>query len=371
MLTKIIRKAGLGGTALKLLHPFAGKSCPLPDLEQAREILSGLNPDAGSSCIWDKTPRTSSGVELDIIIPAYNAEAYIARCLDSALNQKTDYSFRLIVIDDGSKDSTGKIIDSYASDPRLLIKHQENRGFSGARNAGLQLSDAEYISFLDSDDTLPDGAIEALMSCAAENNAAIVEGAFNSVAPDGRILSRTSHPAGRLKPRKELFGFTCMKLIHRKLISGICFPEGYWYEDSIMAQIIYPMCEKLGRDAYGVTETVYNYTVNPSGISHTGRRSPKSIDSLWITLALYKDRQKLGLEKDQAYYEYILNMLTLSYRRAEAQSEEAKKAMFVIWADFIGKEFPGFVCQNRRFEILEQAVRDGNYKLYRAACELI
>ena len=252
----------------------------------------------------------------------------------------------------------------------MLIKHQENRGFSGARNAGLELSDAKFVSFLDSDDTLPQGAIEAMLACAYENDAAIVEGAFSSVSPEGKVLSETAHPAGRLDPRKELFGFTCMKIISSELINNICFPEGYWYEDSIMAQIIYPLAQKHGLCAWGVKDKVYNYTINPKGISHTGRQSPKSIDSLWVSLQLYKDRQKLGLEKDQAYYEYILSMLILSYRRAQAQSEETKKAMFTLWKDFIEKEFSAFKTENSKYKILEQAVHEGNYALYKAACEL-
>ena len=366
MIYKILRKLGLGPAALNLTKPFIGSACTLPAMEQARAHLQAQNPDAGSSCLWDKT-RSGSGIELDIIIPAYNAEKYIAACLDSALGQQTGHSFRLIVIDDGSTDSTGTIIDSYASNPRMLIVHQENRGFSGARNAGLRLSDAEYVSFLDSDDTLPAGAIEALMGCAKEHR----EGGYCSVSPEGKELSHTGHKAGRLDARKELFGFTAMKVISSELMDGICFPEGYWYEDSIMAQIIYPLCEARGLTAWGVDSCVYNYTINPAGISHTGRKSTKSIDSFYISRSLCKDREKLGLEKDQSYYEYILNMVVLSYRRCENQSEETKKAMFLLWQDFLKKEFDGFDTESKAKRILQQALTGGNYPLYCAACKLI
>ncbi len=370
MIYKILRKAGLGRCALKVMRPFLKAGEALPNSEDAGALLSNMNTDLAASCLWDRR-RAKGAVELDIIIPAYNAEKYIKLCLDSALNQKTKHSFRLIVIDDGSVDSTGSIIDSYASDPRLLIIHQENRGFSGARNAGLALSDGEYVMFLDSDDTLPEGAVEALMDCAKANNAAVVEGSFRSVSTEGKELSRSIHKDGCLNARKELHGFTAMKIISAELMDGICFPEGYWYEDSIMAQIIYPMCEKKGLKAYGVSDLVYNYTINPSGISHTGRKSPKSIDSLYVTLALFKDRQSLGLKKDQAYYDYILNMVVLSYRRCENLSLEVKKAMFVKWRDFLQKEFEGFSTDDKGREAVQQALHSGNFSQYCAACKLI
>lgn len=370
MVTKIIRKAGLGNAALNVMRPFVGGSCELPELGAALEHLSSVSPDPGNSCLWEKKCGAVSGIELDIIIPAYNAEAYIARCLDSALNQQTTHSFRLIVIDDGSKDATGAIIDSYGGDPRLLIKHQENRGLAGARNAGLELSDAQYVMFLDSDDFLTEGSIEALMSAAKESRALITEGGFIRCDLSGRKLSVDNHKSGRLDPRRDLYGFACMKLFRAEVFERICFPLNYLYEDSIMSQLVYPLCQAKGELAFGVSDYVYNYSVNPNGITGSSKARPKSIDSLWVSLQLYRDRQKLGLENDQAYYEYILNMLLLSYRRAQDQSEETKKAMFVVWKDFIDKEFSAFKTENSKHKILEQAVREENFPLYKAACEL-
>ena len=370
MVYKILRKAGLGGYALRLIRPFLKDCGPMCHPDEARALLHSLNEDKGGSCLWDKR-RAKGDTELDIIIPAYNAENYIKACLDSALSQDTKHSFRLIVIDDGSTDSTGSIIDSYAADPHLLIRHQENRGFSGARNAGLEISDAKFVMFLDSDDTLPPGCIEAMLSCAELNSAAIVEGGYCTVSPEGKLLSRIRHKAGRLEPATELKGFTAMKIIAAELIDGICFPEGYWYEDSIMAQIINPLCQSRGLRAWGIGESVYNYTVNPGGISHTGRKSPKSIDSLYVTMRLFEDRKKLGLEKTQDYYDYILNMVILSFRRCENQSEEVKEAMFVLWRDFLQREFDGFDTEHKGRRTVQFALRSGNYPMYCAACKLI
>lgn len=370
MIYKILRRLNLGGSLLSLAKPFIKAGCTIPTPQMAEATLQHLSPDPANSCLCKRSAEKSGHFELDIIVPAYNVEKYIKRCIDSVLQQETGHSYRMIVVDDGSKDSTGSIIDSYAGDERLLIIHQENRGFSGARNAGLDRSDAKHIMFLDSDDSLCPGAIEALMR-ELEHGAAIVEGGFNSVDPDGKVLSVKAHKEGELKLRHDLEGFPWAKVYDSTLFDGICLPEGYWYEDSLMAQIIYPMAESQGLSAWGVNQSVYNYTINPAGITANSRKRPKCIDSLWITLQLHKDREKLGLEKDQAYYEYILNMITLSYRRTENQSEDVKKAMFVMWREFLEKEFSCFETTRRNKATLQQAVRSGNYALYSAACKLI
>lgn len=155
MLAKVLRKLGLGHTAYLLAAPVYSMFCK-NTLDSPREALSLLHetsPDPSSSCYAPEKyiVEEESGLDLDIIIPAYNAQNYIQKCLDSVLSQETEYKYRAIVIDDGSTDDTGKILDSYKD---IYLIHQENKGFSGARNTGLARASAEYIMFLDSDDEL-------------------------------------------------------------------------------------------------------------------------------------------------------------------------------------------------------------------------
>lgn len=91
-------------------------------------------------------------VKFSIIVPVYNVEEYLVQCVDSILCQ-TFRSFELVLVDDGSVDSSGQICDEYAeSDSSVIVVHQENKGLSGARNTGLLQANGEYILFLDSDD---------------------------------------------------------------------------------------------------------------------------------------------------------------------------------------------------------------------------
>ncbi|GEM_PF-361190 len=111
---------------------------------------------------------------VSVIIPCYNVEQYLPECLDSILNQ-TLKDLEIILINDGSTDGSGQIIDSYAqADPRFIIVHQKNMGVSAARNKGLTLASAPYILFIDSDDWIEAEMIKALYQKAERTSADIV-----------------------------------------------------------------------------------------------------------------------------------------------------------------------------------------------------
>ena len=116
--------------------------------------------------------------KLAIVIPVYNVEPYIADCLDSLIAQ-TYQDWVAYVVDDGSTDKSGSIIDKYKKDDRFIILHKENGGLSSARNFALNYIDDtndaySAVTFLDSDDWLAPDAYESLMSSMKEHNADIV-----------------------------------------------------------------------------------------------------------------------------------------------------------------------------------------------------
>lgn len=372
MLYKVLRKLKLGKSAYALLYPFRGKAADLPGTEAARARLEGLSPDAGGSCLCERRGKgdVRKG-ELDIIIPAYNAGRYLRECMDSVLGQETRYSFRVLAIDDGSTDATGEMLDGYAArDSRVHVVHQENRGHSGARNAGLEIADAELIMFLDSDDVLFPDAVEQLAGAVLNGDAAFSEGAYEVVDTQMQHISDSPHEAGELADFADCSAYPWGKAYRLRALDGFRFPEGYLYEDSFIYQVLFPQYAQLGKKAVGISSPVVKYRVNPGGISRKSRGSVKSLDSLWITLSLHEDRKKLGLESTQEYYEYILSMLVLTYRRTEQRDEETKKAIFVMWCDFLGREFEGFSAVDPFHRRLERAVRDKDYPAYALFCRL-
>ena len=101
--------------------------------------------------------------KVSIIIPIYNTEKYLPKCLDSVLNQ-TYHNLEIILVDDGSSDNSGKIADESAKkDKRITVLHQKNQGQSSARNNGIKKSTGDYISFIDSDDTISKTFIDSLL----------------------------------------------------------------------------------------------------------------------------------------------------------------------------------------------------------------
>lgn len=108
--------------------------------------------------------------KVSIIVPVYNTEKYLKKCLDSIINQ-THKNLEIILVDDGSIDNSGKIADDYAKkDKRIKVLHQKNQGQSTARNNGLRIATGEYISFIDSDDTIDKTFVEKLLAPYLDNN---------------------------------------------------------------------------------------------------------------------------------------------------------------------------------------------------------
>lgn len=112
-------------------------------------------------------------IKVSVIVPIYNTEKYIEECIQSICNQ-TYNNLEIILVDDGTKDSAGKIADKYAAiDSRITVIHKQNQGVSAARNSGLDIATGDYICFADSDDYLMPDYVEYLLGLAIDNNVEI------------------------------------------------------------------------------------------------------------------------------------------------------------------------------------------------------
>lgn len=171
----------------------------------AQQILSDYTPDPFTTCLANNyvNPR----YDLQIIVPAYNAERFVAEALESVLTQKTKYSYIISVVNDGSTDKTPEILRSYEMkySDRMEVINQENRGFSGARNAALKVLKGRYITFLDSDDVMAGSAVETLLDKADGKD--IIQGGWYTFEQSGgvlnkkRINSRGIHGESFLRPK--------------------------------------------------------------------------------------------------------------------------------------------------------------------------
>lgn len=173
---------------------------------------------------------------VSVLIPVYNVERYLPRCLDSVLAQTwTDYE--CIIVDDGSTDNSGSICDEYArKDSRFIVIHKENGGISSARNAAVEMASGEFISFIDSDDYALPNYLERLLDIQHQTKAAIVKcGYFSGCLPvqnpQPNLTIETGKGFTARLIRDDIGSQLWQYLIKRSLWTGIIFPDGRVAED--------------------------------------------------------------------------------------------------------------------------------------------
>lgn len=181
--------------------------------------------------------------KISIIIPVYNVEQYLEKCIDSVLNQ-TISNLEIILVNDGSKDNSGLICDKYAVvDKRITVVHKQNGGLSDARNCGIKHSSGDYIIFLDSDDFLAPTFCEILLENARKYDADIVISGLKNYYEGDEVNyeicngSKLSEQLTKEETYKRMFlqekidVNATAKLYKRSLFNDIEFPKGMLYED--------------------------------------------------------------------------------------------------------------------------------------------
>ena len=206
---------------------------------------------------------------MSIIVPVYNVERYLGRCLDSILAQ-TMPRWECVCVDGGSTDGCGAILDEYAArDARFVVVHKANGGVSSARNAGLDAARGEYVGFVDSDDWIESDTYELALSAARETDADLVQWGF-FLEQGKKTIKTQALPRGEFNILTEPAYFDtsmCDKLVLRELIcrNSLRFAENIRsHEDGIFAT----ECCLLARRAFCVDRPLYHYVTNPKSASH-------------------------------------------------------------------------------------------------------
>lgn len=219
---------------------------------------------------------------ISVIVPVYKVEPYLRRCVDSILAQ-TYTNLEIILVDDGSPDACGAICDEYAAkDNRIQVIHQQNRGLSGARNAGLEAATGDYISFIDSDDAVDPRFIELLFSAMQSKNAEIAECARIDVydntlpTPKQNAINAESYDAetafSLLIPNQKFHQTVWNKLYKKSAIGQIRFPERKLHEDEFFTWKAFLNCSRIA----WISNAMYFYYHREGSIMETF--SPRRLD---------------------------------------------------------------------------------------------
>ncbi len=209
-------------------------------------------------------------INLSIIIPIYNVEKYLQRCLDSVLNQ-TLQNIEIICVDDGSCDNSIAILNEYAAkDSRIKVITQKNFGQGAARNVGIKQARGEYLAFLDADDWIEENFCEEMYNTANKKSAEIV-GSY-LVVHDKRRKKKSKIVTNKIfktfedKIRQIHNGSACDKIFSCNLIKNynIKFPEGMYYEDNLFViKALY-----YSKNFVYTDKTAYNYFYHEQSTTH-------------------------------------------------------------------------------------------------------
>lgn len=213
---------------------------------------------------------------VSILIPAYNAGEFLLKCLDSVVNQTYQY-LQVVVVDDGSKDNTLELAQSYADKYSFLeVYHQENAGVAVARNKLISLAKGDYVLFVDSDDWIELDMIERMLNLMKKNKADIVSCGYlvennNSslhypFVDKAYLLEGTENVMKAILLHKELNGSLCNKIVRKKFYEGLTFHKDIWYGEDCL--FFWQALRRGVQCIYFTPECFYHYRMNDGSISH-------------------------------------------------------------------------------------------------------
>ena len=234
---------------------------------------------------------------ISVIVPVYNVEPYLRKCLDSILVQ-TYRDLEILTIDDGSTDGSGRICDEYAGkDDRIKVSHTENRGLSAARNLGLDNATGDWVGFVDSDDWIEPDMYEVLLRKAEETGADVVECGCYLEYPRGTVeINRPSISVSGVEAiqyllREDISNAVWDKLWKRRCFDNIRFPEGRIFEEHATTYRVFGAISALCT----ISSIKYHYFYRPKSLSQI--HSIKNLTDCWIS----------NLERKEALWDQVNN----------------------------------------------------------------
>lgn len=280
--------------------------------------------------------------KVSVIVPVYNVEKYISKCLNSLVNQTLE-DIEIIVVNDGSKDTSIDIVKEYAQKYKnIKVYEKENGGLSDARNYGLQFATGKYIAFLDSDDYVDVNLYKRMYEKAKKEDSDMVECNFYWVYD-----KKTKKDIGqKYKGKKEMFEKARVvawnKLYKKEVLdnANVQFPKGLRYEDVEFFYKLIPHIESVSF----VKEPLIYYVQRKQSIVNTQNEKTKDIFTvLENVIEYYKEHNLYEEYKEVIEYTYVRLLLCSSFKRMCKIKDKdiRKKLLNETWVD-LNKKFPNW-----------------------------
>lgn len=281
--------------------------------------------------------------KVSIIVPIYNVEKYLERCIESLIEQ-TLKDIQIILVNDGSTDNSGKIAKEYAikNQDKIMYLEKENGGLSDARNYGIPYATGEYIAFLDSDDYIDKEAYKEMYNKAKQENADYVECDFVWEYP--KKLKKDKQV--EYKNKKEMLAFVRVvawnKLIKREIIekNNLQFPKGLRYED---VEFTYKLIPHLTKVSY-INKCFIHYTQRENSIANVqNARTSEIFTILDNVISYYKENNLYKEYEDELEYNYARYLLCSSLKRiCKIQDKETRVELINKTWNNLNSKFPNW-----------------------------
>lgn len=288
--------------------------------------------------------------KVSVIIPVYNTEKYLRRCLDSLVNQ-TLQGMEILLVDDGSTDHSPSILKEYENRHPVTIRvlTKENGGQATARNLGIKLSKGKYIGFVDSDDCVNIGMYETLYKAAEENQCDMVECHYRYLLEEGKRIKEypTRGHIRQYKNQKDMFinaqVSPCNKLFRREVLmqEGVDFPEGVIYEDTSLYIKAIPFIKK----EKFVDEQLYYYFFRRTSTmnANISRRVGNIFPVLENILEFYEKNNLYNIYQKELEYFCVKILLCSSLSRiGRIRDKDIARELYKATFLFIRDHFPEY-----------------------------
>lgn len=284
-------------------------------------------------------------VKVSVVVPVYNVEKYIGKCMRSLTNQ-TLQDIEIIIVNDGSTDGSIDIVKEYAKDnPRIKIYNKENGGLSDARNYGLKKATGKYIAFLDSDDYITTDCYETMYEKAIKERSDLVECNFYWAYPKTERRVKAKEDIGeKYSDKNEMIEKARVvawnKLYKKELLdrTGIEFPRGLRYEDIEFFYKLVPYIEGVSF----IKKPMIYYVQRKSSIANTQNEKTKDIFEVFEhVFEYYKEHQIYDKYKEVLEYTYARVLLCSSFKRIVKIKDKKirKKLLNETWVK-LNEKFP-------------------------------
>lgn len=270
---------------------------------------------------------------ISIIVPVYNAEKYLRRCVESILEQ-TYQNIEVILINDGSPDGCGVICDEFAeSDSRVRIVHKANSGVSDCRNIGMEMAKGEYFGFVDSDDYINHEMYERLYKAVSSSNAELSICGLDCVDENDAFIRKCGKLHDGVICRDQAFELLCgrnevyitpvNKLYKTSVFRDLGFPVGKRCEDEFIIHHVFGMCEKITI----ISDSLYYYVQHEgSFMSTVAMNRLDGPDALYDRFLFFKNRGY----KRFAGFSLMLGMYVCLVMLPKAKGKDAKKRLRIL-----------------------------------------